>query len=116
MRKINNDSNFVSSVLWADEAIFTKNSITNFRNFYHYSLKTYYLVSNRRFQLRFFFNIRGGIFSGHLLELQELADRLNTNSYRDFLGNHLYDLLENILLNIRQQMYFQQDSAPMAYL
>lgn len=112
IRRINDNPYFVSSVLWTDEAIFTRDGITNFRNLHHYSLNNPHVKRSRRFQHRFSINIWGGIFNGHLLELQELNNRMNANSYRDFLENHLYDLLEDIPLNIRQQMYFQQDGAP----
>lgn len=45
------------------------------------------------------------------MKLQELNNHMYANVYRDFLEHHLLrDVLENVPLNIRQQMFFQQDS------
>jgi hypothetical protein len=38
--------------------------------------------------------------------------RLNGAAYNDFLINELPELMENVPLNVRQGMWYQQDGAP----
>lgn len=110
--RLNNDPDFISSVLWTDEAIFTRDGITNFRNLHHYSLDNPHVIRSRRFQQRFSINVWGGICNGSLLELQEIVNRLNGYSYRDFREHHTNEILEDIPLNIIQRLFFQHDGAP----
>lgn len=42
----------------------------------------------------------------------EMPVRLNGNIYNNFVSNNLPELLEDVPLNIRQQLIFQQDDAP----
>nr|CAH7713132.1 unnamed protein product [Callosobruchus chinensis] len=56
-----------------------------------------------------------GILNGQIIGPFELPDALNGEVYLDFLQNHLPSLLEDVPLNIRREMWFQQDGCPAHY-
>ncbi|KAL4132126.1 hypothetical protein QTP88_009335 [Uroleucon formosanum] len=80
--KIEDNPQFLKYVLWTDESKFTNNGVIN--------------KQNNRFWARPYF------YDG----------TLNGRRYLDFLSNHLPPMLENVPLNIRENLFFQQDGAP----
>ncbi|KAJ8950084.1 hypothetical protein NQ318_017809 [Aromia moschata] len=53
-----------------------------------------------------------GFINNSLIGPIKLPNRLDGNSYLDFLQNTLPDLFEDVPLNLRNQMYFIHDDAP----
>ena len=62
--------------------------------------------------MRFSVNIWAAIVKDHLIGPQILAERLNGAMYLNFLQNTLPELLENIPLQLRACMWYQDDGAP----
>lgn len=106
----NND--FISHVVWSDESCFTRDGINNCHNEHVWALQNPHAIRARRFQQRFSINVWGGIFNNNLLGLHVLNERLNADYYRRFLDNTLFDLLEDVPLNVIQNMWYQHDGAP----
>lgn len=104
--------NFMSNVLWTDEATFTKDGINNRHNEHLWSLENPRAIKQRRFQQRFSVNVWGGILNNVLLDLHVMEDRLNGNLYENFLNNTILELVEDMPLHLRQRMWFQHDGAP----
>lgn len=106
------DQNFSRRILSVDEAIFTRNGINNFRNTHVWAIDNPHAIKRTNFQHRFSVNVWAGIVNGILIGPHILPDRLTGEEYLNFLQNHLPNLLEQVPLNIRQDMWLLQDGAP----
>jgi len=60
-------------------------------------------------------NVWCALLGNKLIRPSVLDNNLTGNTYEVFLRNELPGLLEDILLMIRSQMYFQHDGAPPHY-
>jgi hypothetical protein len=85
---------FVSSVLFADEAAFTRNGIINFQNNHVWAEVNPHAVVQSRRQQQLRINVWAGIIGNVLVGPHVLPQRLTGNSYRHFLENDLPTLLE----------------------
>lgn len=103
---------FIKHILWTDEATFTRDGVTNFHNLHHWAEENPHKKKENNFQYRFKVNVWAGIFNNYLIGPHILPDNLNSQSYLRFLEDQLPVLLENIPLNLRAQVMFQQDGAP----
>lgn len=112
LNKLTENPDFFNFILWTDEAQFTRDGMNNFHNFHQWSVENPRGIRNSRFQNRFSVNIWGGIFNGQILNLQIINHRLQAVNYFEFLQNHVMDILDDIPLDLRRQMYYQQDGAP----
>ena len=53
-----------------------------------------------------------GIIGNHLIEPFLIENRLNGAMYLQFLQQNLNDLLENVPLQLKNQLWFMHDGAP----
>ncbi|CAG4952231.1 unnamed protein product [Colias eurytheme] len=67
------------------------------------------------FQHRFSVNLWSGVLNGELIGPFELPTRLDGATYRNFLENELPLLLQDVNLELRRTMVFQNDGAPCHY-
>lgn len=104
--------NFSSIVLATDEATFTRNGISNCHNSHIWAVENPRAVRRNHFQYRFSINVWAGLVNGQLIGPFVLPNRLTGNDYLLFLQNYLQELLEEVPLNVRRQMWFLQDGAP----
>lgn len=109
---LNQPENFGSRVLFTDESEFTRDGINNFHNQHLWALENPHGVHESNNQRRFSLNVWAGIFGNVLLGPVFLPPRLNGRLYRDFLMNTLPELLEEISLHSRREMWFMHDGAP----
>nr|CAH7726449.1 unnamed protein product [Callosobruchus chinensis] len=84
-------------------------------NYHEWHVENPHLTRQDRSQYRFKVNMWTGILNGQIIGPFELPDALNGEVYLDFLQNHLSSLLEDVPLNIRREMWFQQDGCPAHY-
>lgn len=112
LNKKNENPSFLNNILFTDEATFTRRGIFNWRNNHYYALVNPHLPRERHFQHEFSVNIWCGIIHNYLIGPFELPQRLNGDDYLHFLEHELFNLLDDIPLNIRQNMWFMQDGAP----
>jgi hypothetical protein len=80
---------FVSSVLFTDEAHFSRYAIINIHNQHQWEEENPHGVIHSRHQQQFSINVWAGIVGDCLVSQHALPHQLTGNHYRDFL---LYDL------------------------
>lgn len=112
MLKINDDPHFLSKILWSDEARFHNNGVVNRHNSNYWSPMNPHWVMETRFQNIWGINVWCGLFNHSVIGPYFFDGTLTGVRYLDFLENILPDLLEDIPLNERQEMWLQQDGAP----
>lgn len=111
-RWVNNNRRVVSHILFTDEATFTRDGVNNSHNSHVWSDENPHATFVANFQHRFTVNVWCGIIDSYLIGPFILENRLTGEHYFNFLQNELQDLLEDLPLNIRMQMYYQHDGAP----
>ncbi|XP_044265289.1 uncharacterized protein LOC123011749 [Tribolium madens] len=114
-QKLDEEPNFLRNVLFTDEAIFTRDGISNRHNTHIWADKNSHQVYEHHFQDRFSLNVWADIIDDHLIGSHVLPQRLTGAAYLDFLENVLDDLLEDVPLAIRRNMWYMQDGAPPHY-
>lgn len=102
LRRNEESEHFFESILWTDESHFKRSGIFNMHNYHHWSIENPRLVRASNFQTQFGVNLWGGIINGQLIGPFELPERLNGNSYLDFLRNDLPGLLEDVICTVRR--------------
>lgn len=110
-----NHENFINQILITDETTFTRNGTMNFRNTHVWAFENPHAIRRTNFQHKFSINIWAGIVNGILIGPFILPDRMDGMQYLNFLQNDLPELLEEVPLNIRQNMWFLHDGAPPHY-
>jgi hypothetical protein len=104
--------NFLKSVLFTDEASFTREGVVNMKNNHVWAQENPHETMNRNFQVKFSVNVWAGIVNDQLIGPYILPNRLNGQRYLIFLQDVLPELLEDVPMAIRQDMWFQHDGAP----
>nr|CAH7742449.1 unnamed protein product [Callosobruchus chinensis] len=111
-QQIATQSNFLRYGVWTDEASSTRAGIFNSRNGYVWDEENPHAIFPRKHQQRWSVNVWAGIVSDYLIGPYLLPERLTGPIYRRFLEEILPELLGNVPINARQQMWFQHDGAP----
>lgn len=106
---------FITRVLATDEATFSRNGVFNSRNSHIWSDENPHAIRENHFQQTFSINVWIGIVGGHLVGPHILPKPTTGAIYLDFLENVLPGLLENIPLNVRQELWYLHDGAPIHY-
>lgn len=99
-------------MLFTDEATFTREGVFNTRNNHIWSDENPHSVRERSFQRQFSVNVWAGLINGHLIGPHFLPQRLNGEMYLNFLNNDLFNLLEDVPLATRANMWYLHDGAP----
>lgn len=68
-------------------------------------------IIESRLQYKYTLNISFGFIVNLLIEPVSLNPRLNGATYRKFLENELPRLLEEVLLELKNSMFFRHDDA-----
>lgn len=106
---------FLRSIVWTDEAQFTREGITNFHNLHEWAHNNPNNKKETAFQHRFHVNIWAGIIDNTLIGPKVLPPRLNSQNYLAFLQEVMPDILEEVPLAARNHVFYQQDGAPAHY-
>lgn len=112
LRRCRQDPNFFDCILWSDESSFRRLGVFNMHNLHFWAVENPRIRREDRFQYQFGINLWAGILGGRLIGPFELPARLNGDRYLEFLQQHLYDLLEDVPLDLRARMWLQHDGAP----
>lgn len=99
-------------VLFTDEACFTRDGYFNSRNSHIWNENNPHVIALRRDQHQFVINIWAGIVGEQIIGPYLLPPHLNGHVYAQFLQHVLPELLEDVPLDIRANMWFQHDGAP----
>src|SRR5678816_1393934 len=105
------DPNFLTKVLFTDEAHFTRTAIVNVHNEHIWADENPHAIKQNRSQHQLSVNIWAGILHDHVL-IFELPPRLNGIIYLNFLKHELRTLFDDVPLQLRQNMWFMYDGAP----
>lgn len=103
---------FGAEVMFTDEASFSKDGIINFHNNHIWAEENPHEIAEGRHQQQFSVNVWAAIVGNHLIGPHFLPNRLNGADYRQFLEEVLPELLEDVPIQLRQNMYFMHDGAP----
>ena len=112
LHQIVNIPDFHTSVLFTDEATFTREGIFNSHNSHVWDFVNPKATGVFRHQHRFTINVWAGIVHDHLIEPYLLPNRLGGGNYIIFICNILPEMLENVPLQVRQHLWFQHDGDP----
>lgn len=110
--KIEDDPEFLNKIMWTDESRFHNNGVVNRHNCHYWSVENPHWMRETRFQTVWGVNVCCGIFNGRLFGSHFYQGTLNGRRYLRFLRNIVPELLEDIPLDQRQTMWWQQDGAP----
>lgn len=112
LRQTRSNPAFFNKILWTDEAKFTRNGITNFRNLHAWSDENPHLARPSSFQEQFSVNVWAALIGNLLIGPIFLPRILNGARFLELLQNELPELLDDVPLNIRLNMWLQLDGAP----
>ena len=106
------DRQFLNNVLFRDEAGFTRDAFCNFHNCHLWAAVNLNEVKQERHQQSFSFIACVGILGDCLIGPHFIPIRLKGQKFLRFLWNDLPNLLEDVPLRQRQQMWCMHDGAP----
>lgn len=110
--RVQADPNFAASVLWTDEASFTRNGILNQHNEHVWARTNPHAFSTHNFQHQWRINVWAGIVGDTLIGPIWLPARLNTETYMNVLSEHVEEQLEELSVTEYSNLIFQHDGAP----
>ncbi|XP_076280938.1 uncharacterized protein LOC143209337 [Lasioglossum baleicum] len=106
------DPTFVKYILWTDESLFTREGCFNAHNLHVWSVENPLALREREAQHRWSVNFWAGNVDKQILGPCILPDKLDGPRFRVFLEHTLPNLMDDVPLAIRQNMFFQMDAAP----
>ena len=106
------NQNFLKSIMFSDEATFRSNGAVNRHNMHNYATENPHWVRVVQHQNHWSVNVWCGILNNRIIGPYFFNQHLNGRSYLLFLQQQLPLLLEEVNLDERQNMWFQQDGAP----
>ena len=109
---VDENPNFLSQILWTDEATFTSSGKVNLHNSHYWSETNPHWQREVNYQNRWSVNVWCGILNGEIIGPYFFEETLKGDRYLEFLINDLPILLENVSLQIRLNMWYQQDGCP----
>lgn len=117
LTKTRANPDFPKTILWMDEATFTRDGITNCRNLHKWCPKgaNPKLKRASTFQIRFSINVWAGLIGDILIGPVILPRTLTGERFLSLLANELPELLEDVPLAYRRRMYLQMDGCPAHY-
>jgi len=112
LKKIRLNPNSFYFVMFTDEAMFHHNGQLNRHNSHYWSPINPHWTRMVDNQHRWILHVWCGIINGYLIGPYFFEDNLNSIRYLAFLQNELPGLLEEVDIDSRQRMWWQQDGAP----
>lgn len=112
LQQTNQRPEFPSIILFTDEATFTREGIYNYRNSHIWDEENPHVLVSHGHQQQFRVNVWAGILENKIIGPYLLPPHLNGVLYRRFLADVLPELLEDVPLDLRRQMFLQLDGAP----
>lgn len=110
--EINRDPALLERILWTDESKFCNNDTPNRHNSIKWATDNPLANFKRGHQRIISINVWCGLIGPHLIGPYFFDGTLNGQRCLDFYQNDLPGLLQDVPLNVRQNMIFQQDGAP----
>ena len=111
MNMIENNSNFLSNILWTDEAKFQRTGLVNRHNSHYWALENPSWGDSVRHQLRWSINVWCGIWKNRLVGPVFYEGTLTGQRYLQLLQDNIPEFLEDIPLAELCTIWFQHDGA-----
>lgn len=112
LEKYEENNQLFNVILFTDEAGFNQDGVTNSHNSHVWSDENPHMYAETKHQRRFSLNVWAGMVGDQLIGPHFFNGTLNGETYLQFLQNDLPDLLEDVPLEIRANMWLLQDGAP----
>lgn len=103
---------FSKHILFSDECIFHNNGNVNRHNLHYWATENPHWMQQAHSQVRWSVNVWAGILGDHIIGPYFFDGKVDGKGYRKFLRNDLVTLLEEVPLESRINMWFQQDGHP----
>lgn len=115
LERTQNAPNFLSKILFTDEATFTRQGMFNSRNMHFWAEENPNATIQTHFQHTFKINVWAATLGNQFVGYHIFPGNLNGDMYYDFLENTLHEILGNISLRRRRNMFFMHDGATPHY-
>lgn len=102
---------FVKHIMFSDECIFHI-GIINRHNMHYWATENPHWMQQAHRQVRWSVNVWAGILGNHIIGPHFIDGKIDGKKYRNFLRNELVNLLDEVPLESRVNMWFQQDGLP----
>lgn len=113
--KFLDDRKFLNKILFTDEATFTTNGVVTSQNCRYWATENPHWVINCKDQYSEKVNVWCGILGDRIIGPFFFNNSLNGERLVNFFDTELWDAIENLPLNVRQEMFFQLDGASIHY-
>lgn len=108
---VEEDQHFSKYVFFTDEATFTSNGCVSSQNSRWWASENPHFVIECRDQYSFKTNVWCGILGDRICGPYFFRENLNAARYLHFLQTVIYDFLDELPLQTRRKLFFQQDGA-----
>jgi hypothetical protein len=115
LNMIRDNPNFLSLILWTDEATFSSAGGVNLHNMHYWFEQNPHWMREVEHQNRWSLNVWCGIVEGKIIGPHFFDQPLNGERFLEFLNVFLPPLLEDVSLETRRKMWFQLDGCPAHY-
>lgn len=112
---IRDNPQFLSKILWTDEASFTNTGRVNLHNMHYWSDNNPHWMREVDNQHRWTVNVWCGIMDGMIIGPHIFEGTLTGEIFLNFLYTYLPGLLEHVPLLVRRSMWLQLDGCPAHY-
>ncbi|KZC09793.1 hypothetical protein WN55_01326 [Dufourea novaeangliae] len=103
---------FLNKILFTDETTFTNHGEVNRHNMHYSSIDNPRWLREVDKQIHWFVNVWCGLLHNKIIGPYFIDGTLNSRKWERILKDVLPELLENISLDIRQSMWFEQGGCP----
>ncbi|KAJ8950734.1 hypothetical protein NQ318_011226 [Aromia moschata] len=113
LQQIEQDQLFFKNIIWTDESYVSSAGIFNRHNKHYWSEDNPHQTVDVQNQGRFGFSVWCALYNNRILAYQLYDDNLNGQRYYNMINYHIVEeFLDNLPLNERRHVFFQQDGAP----
>jgi len=103
---------FSKRILFSDECVFHNNGNVNRHNLHYWATENPHWMLQAHTQVRWSVNVWAGILGDHIIGPHFFDGKVDGNAYRAFLEDQFVDLVGEVPLESRIDMWFQQDGHP----
>lgn len=109
---VEGNSDFLSNIVWSDEALFQRTGLLNRHNAHYWAMENPSWGLSTRHQVRWSINVWCGIWKDRLLGPVFYEGTLNGQRYLQLLQDIIPDFVDDIPLSALRSLWFQHDGAP----
>lgn len=113
LANIDDDAQFLSKILWTDEASFSRDGVVNTHNIHYWSDENPRWLRQVAHQVQWRINVWCGIYGDHIVGPVFYDGTLNWRRYHDIiLTGAVTEFVDDLPLHANREMMFQHDGAP----